>query len=681
MGFWSNLFGTPVSEARPNEAQIAQAPHLPAYQATGGVPVMDPGFPLDWAWTGGGMRVNPAQIWRSQPSVRKVTGFIARNVAGVPLNVFDRVSDTDRQRVHDSPLADLLKMPRPRTSSFRFWEDVFGDWLLYDKWAVVFSRTSQGDLELVQVPSWRLHFEVDAFRRVSRILMWTGEGDWGDKRGWKELPLDSTIFDHGYAPNEAGLSPMETLADILAERYESIRYQRQIYENGARIPLVLKRPAGVEWTPEARQRFAESWKANYASINASRAGGTPVLEDGMEPHELRHFNPTDLQAMEARKLTDIEVASAFHIAPEMVGARVGSYASLRELRRRLYQTDLAPYIESWEGVLNAQLVPLIGDSRNLYVEANVESKLRGDFFEQATVKSRSVGGPWLTRNEARAMENRAPVPGGDELITPLNVTAGGQASPVDSGGQNITDGYRVGENARKKSRQVLVKASVSDEDREELADLLAEFFARQGRSVVSLIGAGRADWWDRERWDRELAETLEPVLTALSELVGMRTVRELGYPASDWSTDRTRAWWAKVAQSTAEAINITTQEQVLAALADDDGGPVDAVSHVFQVAEESRAVQAGISASTMAAGFGATEAARQIVQRRGGRSWKTWIVTSANPRPEHAVLDGETVRTDDTFSNGLLWPGDSGRGTVDQIAGCQCELEITIRED
>ena len=83
----------------------------------------------------------------------------------------------------------------------------------------------------------------------------------------------------------------------------------------------------------------------------------------------------------------------------------------------------------------------------------------------------------------------------------------------------------------------------------------------------------------------------------------------------------------------------------------------------------------------MAAGFGATEAARQIVQRRGGRSWKTWIVTSANPRPEHAALDGVTIPTDEVYPNGLMWPGDSGRGTVDQIAGCQCELEITIRED
>ena len=49
----------------------------------------------------------------------------------------------------------------------------------------------------------------------------------------------------------------------------------------------------------------------------------------------------------------------------------------------------------------------------------------------------ATGGPWMTRNEARAMQNRPPLEGGDDLIVPLNVIAGGQASPNDSGSQNI----------------------------------------------------------------------------------------------------------------------------------------------------------------------------------------------------------------------------------------------------
>ena len=39
----------------------------------------------------------------------------------------------------------------------------------------------------------------------------------------------------------------------------------------------------------------------------------------------------------------------------------------------------------------------------------------------------------MTRNETRKIQNLPAVEGGDELITPLNVLIGGQASPQDGG--------------------------------------------------------------------------------------------------------------------------------------------------------------------------------------------------------------------------------------------------------
>ena len=39
----------------------------------------------------------------------------------------------------------------------------------------------------------------------------------------------------------------------------------------------------------------------------------------------------------------------------------------------------------------------------------------------------------MTTNEARRLLNRPQVPEGDQLITPLNVSEGGQPSPQDGG--------------------------------------------------------------------------------------------------------------------------------------------------------------------------------------------------------------------------------------------------------
>ncbi|MDX2863445.1 phage portal protein, partial [Streptomyces scabiei] len=69
---------------------------------------------------------------------------------------------------------------------------------------------------------------------------------------------------------------------------------------------------------------------------------------------------------------------------------------------------------------------------NLYIEANLEAKLRGSFTEQAALLQTAVGAPYMLRSEARAVQNLPHVDGTDELVTPLNVIVGGLASPRDT---------------------------------------------------------------------------------------------------------------------------------------------------------------------------------------------------------------------------------------------------------
>ena len=55
---------------------------------------------------------------------------------------------------------------------------------------------------------------------------------------------------------------------------------------------------------------------------------------------------------------------------------------------------------------------------------------------------------------------------------------------------------------------------------------------------------------------------------------------------------------------------------------------------------------------------------------------KTWEVTSDNPRASHAEMSGETVDINDTFSNGLRFPGDASTGDAAEVANCSCVMSI-----
>jgi hypothetical protein len=149
------------------------------------------------------------------------------------------------------------------------------------------------------------------------------------------------------------------------------------------------------------------------------------------------ITPVQAQYLETRKLTREEVAAAFHIPLPMVGILDhATFSNIEEQHKNLYQDTLGPWLEMIQQEIGLQLVPDLDDTGKVYVEFNLADKMKGSFEEQASSLQTSVGAPWLTRNEARARMNLPQIDGGDDLVTPLNVLIGGQASPTDSAPKN-----------------------------------------------------------------------------------------------------------------------------------------------------------------------------------------------------------------------------------------------------
>jgi HK97 family phage portal protein len=392
--------------------------------------VPDPGVPL--AAYGGATAYD---VWRTQPSVRKVVDYIARALATIPWHVYERVSDTDRRRVTDHPLAQLLAAPASGRSSSRLWHSIIVDWLIHDRWAATLlpSADTASGWELRRKPARRFHVLADDDDQpVALYVAYSGGQSAAVPVGGTGPAGERYIWDSGYAAWGAdGTSPMETLRQLLDEQRESVEYRRQVWKNSARTPVVIERPADApSWSTEAKSRFLEGFKRFIG--RGAEAGGTPILEDGMRLVPVNAFAPKDTLDIEGRQLSDAEVASAYHIPPELVGAREGTFSNLDAFRQMLYTHSIGPDITMLEDVLNSQLVPLLAPGSNLYVEANVAAKLRGSFEEPASLLQTAVGAPYMLRAEARARQNLPYIDGTDELVTPLNVVTGGLASPTDT---------------------------------------------------------------------------------------------------------------------------------------------------------------------------------------------------------------------------------------------------------
>lgn len=629
--------------------------------APGGEPlwVADPGVPLT------DLTQVRDDVWRTQPSVRKVIDFIARELASIPLHAYERVADEDRRRVRDRPIARLVARPsRARgMTAFRFWHSTLADWMIYDRWAAL-KVTDGGEMELRRIPARRFRFVTDGLEQVTGLRVWRADGT------TKVYDPSAFVFDTGYGGHGGGTSPMTTIAHLLQEQAEAVAYRRQVWANGARVPMVITRP--IAWkNDEARERFTNSWR-NFTR-DGGRSGGTPVLEDGMDVKKVEAFNPQEAQDLEGRRLTDIEVAAFFHIAPELVGARQGNYSNVDAFRQMLYGPSLGPYAEAWQQAVDVGVTEDLEPTGRIYVEVNLQSKLRGSFIEQAQVLQSSVGAPWMLRNEARARMNMPAIDGGDEVVTPLNVLIGGQASARDAGSQNLGQNGDGSLARHVDSKGVHVKARPPAGTQTRAEQVLQAFFRRQAAVVRTALGAkADGDWWDADRWDAELGADLYGVAVAVSEQVGRATLETVGVEPDEYAVDRTLAFLTAVSTRIAGGLNAATKAQLDEALAMDE--PSEEVARVFDVAQSSRAGQTAMTAVTGFAGFGTTEAARQV---GGGTVTKTWLVTSRNPRASHAAMNGQTVGIDETFSNGASWPADAAL-SVDEISGCQCDVQVNF---
>lgn len=376
------------------------------------------------------------EIWRLQPSVRRVVSFLARNIAQLGIGVFERQSEAERAKVFEHPLAKLLYRPNPKMTPYRFKSTLIHDLGIYD---VAYWRKLRVGSKLVGLQHLPPRLVTPDNYNSPGISPTAFKLAGPAGSAGEVIPADDVFYVRGYGGiYDIGISPLESLRQILREEWSASDMRDQIMRNGARMSGYLSRPKEAPaWTKEARAKFKESWRSQYAGADASQAGGTPVLEDGMTFVQASQ-TAKDLQYIEGRKLTDEEVCRSYFIPPPMIGILDrATFANITEQHAMLYQDTLGPLLEQIEDEIDLQLLPELEPvtPERFFCEFNLREKLTGNFKDRAGIMQTAVGGPWLTINEARALDNRPPVEGGDELIKPLYLTQNGDQNPIPADDQ------------------------------------------------------------------------------------------------------------------------------------------------------------------------------------------------------------------------------------------------------
>lgn len=338
-------------------------------------------------------------------TVFAAVNLIAGTVASLPLHVYRRLDNGDRERASDHSLANILAArPNATQTAFELREMLTAQCLLSGN-AYAEIRTDRSgtvtdlvpitprDVTVVKLAGGRHRYDVTTDGRMRSLLA-------------EEVLHLRDRSEDGLVGRSRVQVARETLGGALALQTHGNRS----FANGTRLSGVLQTPSML--SADQHQRLAASWRTQYTG--ADNAGKTAVLESGLSFTPLSMSNE-DAQWLEARQFSVEEVARLFNVPPVLLGdLRHANFSNSVEMMRHFVTVTLRPWLSRWEQALERALLGPVARGR-YYIEHSAEGLLRGDAVNRADFYGKAIASGWMLRSEARRLENLPMIEGLDDV--------------------------------------------------------------------------------------------------------------------------------------------------------------------------------------------------------------------------------------------------------------------------
>jgi HK97 family phage portal protein len=580
--------------------------------------------------------------------------LLSEAVSSLPVAMFER-SNGARTPIETNPMLYLVKeMPNPDIDAGELWRTVIGWMLLRGNAYVYVERNGAG----APIGLWPIApSSVEVKRVASGRLAYTvtlDDTEYAPLKQGTTVQAVNMLHYRAFGLGVEGLSPIGLARQSVGIAFAAQQYMGGFFARDASPGGVVSVDGTL--SDEQYERLVLQWKNLHEGFDNSHK--LAVMEGGAK-WEQTTLPPADAQFIETQKFTRGEIASIYGVPPHMIGdtEKSTSWGSgIAEQGIGFVTYSLRPWLNRLERVTGRLIT-----SPTLKLRWNVDGLMQGDTKSRYDAYAVGKQWGWLSTNDIRKREDEEPVENGDSYLQPLNMVPAG-TSPV----QRTSRGTRT-------RRAVEAPADAQTAWVTRHRDALVSVFGEQRDDVLANLRSGSTPL-DRDDWDERLASLLLGLSVGLSTEAASRVAAELG---GDYDPARALAFLTSAAARRASNINLSTEnaiDRALNAAAEADEDPVEHINAAFDEAESSRAPLVAAALVNQMGNFARHEGAVQ-----SGAGSKTWIVTSSNPRPSHAVLNGQTVGMDETFSNGAMWPGDAAMD-VSEIAGCTCSVEFS-RED
>lgn len=338
------------------------------------------------------------------PAILAAVTFLSRTLAALPVKVYAR-KEKAREALSGDPVHGLLNWAaNDETSGFdfrrAFWQDVF----TIGRGMAFIERNGRGD----PINLWPLDVaKVTVERRAGRTFYHYQEGT--RKVTYKASEVLDLCFMPG-ADRLGARSPVFSNAGTIGLAQAVTRYGARFFDNGGIPPFTISGPiksaGGVA-------RASSDLTAAVKKL-AAEGGNALTVPDG---HELKALgvDPEKMQMIETQRFMVEQIARIYGLPPVFLQDLThGTFSNTEQQDLHLSKHVIAPWCQALEGAANLKFYGRQGG--RVFAEHVLDGLMRGDIKTRAEATARRINTGQLTINEAREIENRPPVKGGD---TPL----------------------------------------------------------------------------------------------------------------------------------------------------------------------------------------------------------------------------------------------------------------------
>lgn len=348
--------------------------------------------------TAAGIMVSPDRALKCVPAYAGVR-VIAETIGSLPCHLYERQSDGSKTRATKHPLYRLLHdRPNGWTSASEFVMALQMDALLHGRGLALANRSGERIVELIQLSAASTVVEIDP-DNMEPVYKTTLKNGTTRKYRWQDIlhlhPL-------------GGMAPIKQASEAIGVAMAMETYAANLFGRGARPSGVIKIKGKL--SEDAGKRLKASWAGLHSGANA---GGTAVLEEGAEFDPVT-FNSVDLQFQELRAFQVTEIARALRVPPTLLqDFGRATWGNATEMSQSFLTFCVLPWLKLWQGAISRLLST--EEQATYFAEFLVDDLVKADIAARFTAYAQAVQSRIILPNEIRAMENRAPIPGGDEF--------------------------------------------------------------------------------------------------------------------------------------------------------------------------------------------------------------------------------------------------------------------------